>query len=407
MVEIISCSDGGLAIGGFSHLSSRSNDFVLIKTDSSGDLYWVRTYGTSSNEHLHALAKCQDNGFLLLGERDFDIPWLLRIDSSGDEMWNKTYPQVNQDVSSLDDIVELPNGDIVTAGKLKMEGQNYTQAWIYRLDFDGNVVWSRFHGNTSNSLVCTAIASCENGDIMMFGNSYRPEDGEGNFWGMRLNGSGDIIWERIYDKAGHEFLMSGLETHDGGFAMTGRWEPEGWPTFPNRVYSIRTDSHGVLLWNRTYADNDQRFPTQESTSGVDIVQCEDNGFAMFGWTHSISNKGQNLWLVRTDESGEKLWANTLIRDSLDFPKSMVNQGARFAALATTTDSPVASEYDTMLVFFYDINPLNQSTSATTPTPFDLTNLVIFSGASMIVAIPILYWIVRRRKTSPANAVRTG
>ncbi len=405
MVEIVTCGDDGLAIGGYSFFTSqRANDFVLIRTDRYGDLYWIRTYGSSSNEYLHALVKCQDNGFLLVGEK-YDylgtyIPWILRVDSSGDQMWNKTYLSEDQDFSSLDDIAELSNGDIVTAGSLRIEGLNFTQAWVCKLDFNGTVIWSKTYGNESHSVACRTITSCKNGDLMMFGNSYRKEDGGGNFWGMRLNGSGEKVWERIYDKVGHESLSSGLETDDGGFVMTGRWEPEGWPAYQNRMYSIGTDSNGVLLWSKYYTDSEEEYSIRESTSGIDIIQCEDKGFAILGYTDSLAANTQNLWLVRIDESGEKLWSNTLFRDYLDFPKSLVNQSSRFIALATTIEGPVASDYDTMLVFFDDIDPLNQSTGTTTPEPFGLSNLIIISGTGVIVAIPILYWINRRRKISP-------
>jgi hypothetical protein len=404
MVKMVLCSDGGLAIGGYSYFGShREYDFILIRAEQDGDLFWIQTYGSETTEYLNGFTECDDGGFLLVGTREFGTPWILRVDSSGRALWNHTYLPENADSAELNDIIELPNWTIMAAGFQRTEGQSDSKAWVLNLNRNGTQISSMTFGNSSQSQECKSLALCQNQDIIFFGNSYG-HDGTGfDVWIMRTNSTGHLIWEKNYNTVGNDHFSSGKQTLDGGFIMTGRWEASSYPPWEYRMFAIRSDPNGNLMWYKNYTGSERHigpdeFSTPESTAGTDIVECEDNGFAIIGATNSFANFfPKNLWLVRTDVSGNLVWSNTLKRDSSDWPESIVRRDyGGFIVLATTRENMIASNYDTMLAFFSDAAPLNQTTTSALLSLDSITVLTIIAGAGIIVTLPLLYR--RRRRT---------
>jgi len=407
-VGMISCKDGGLAIGGYSYFySPRGYEFVLIKTDQNGYLEWIQTYGTSNNEYMHSLTECADGGFLLVGKIASGQGWILRIDSYGRQLWNHTFNPESVDYLNLYDIKELPSGEIIAAGNIKEEGSDHYDAWLVRLDSNGTLISSTTFNNASKSETCKSLILCQNGDIMMVGSSGGYQDFGIDFWMMRLSISEDVIWEKSFCELDHQHFSSAKETHDGGFVLTGTWEVDTFGPWDFSMYVVRTDSSGDLLWNRNYTGSeehlgpdDSRLP--EDTSGEDIIECDDNGLAIVGATNSYANYfPKNIWLVRTDEFGNPIWNNTVKRDSQESPKAMVQSyTGRFIVLSETKEREPSSEDDTLLVFINDINPLNETTTPTTPNLSDITTIAIASivGIGLIAVFTLSYNKFGKRKS---------
>ena len=404
VVEAISCNDSGLAIGAYCYFGgSREYDILLIKTDYKGNLLWVQTYGTDDSEYLHGLTECADKGFLIIGEIKRDIPWFLRIDSSGNMMWNKTYG-VNADFARMNDIIELPNKEILAAGELRLEGQDTTKAWLVRLDSNGTIISSTTFGNESQSITCSSLALCQNSDIMLLGHSRDDGNTGSDFWMMRLSHSEQKIWEKTYYNMGNEFYSSSRETHDGGFVLVGTWEEDEYTFADFRMYAICTDSTGNLMWNMSYSGSEEHLGPDdhrlsESTSGLDIIQCDDNGFAIVGATNSFANYfPNNIWLVRTDESGQPVWNNTVKTDTRDYPRSIVkHKYGGFTVIGKTRMNSTDPNNNLLLVYISDIDPANLTTSSTTPGFNEFGGFVIGGaiGGGVIVTIALLWYRNRR------------
>ena len=133
------------------------------------------------------------------------------------------------------------------------------------------------------------------------------------------------------------------------------------------MYLLRTDSFGNLLWNKTYSETEENSSSGfKMTSGVDVVECDDNGFAITGATASGAKYfPNNIWLVRTDESGTPLWNITRESDVHDSPRAMAPMGnTSFIIVASTCESSISNEYDTMVVMVDDRAPTTTSSSTT-------------------------------------------
>ncbi|GAB6135205.1 CGP-CTERM sorting domain-containing protein [Thermococcus prieurii] len=90
-----------------------------------------------------------------------------------------------------------PNGDIIVAGETDSFGAGATDAWVLRLDANGNVIWQKTYGGSSWDYA-NAVAITENGDIIVAGKTDSFGAGEGDVWVLRLDANGNVIWQKTY-----------------------------------------------------------------------------------------------------------------------------------------------------------------------------------------------------------------
>lgn len=86
-LAIMQAGDGGFLIGGATESNSAGeNDILLIKTDFTGNVSWVRQYGDENNDRPLVLKQATDGGYLILGNTDFggiQSLLLIKTDKTG------------------------------------------------------------------------------------------------------------------------------------------------------------------------------------------------------------------------------------------------------------------------------------------------------------------------------------
>jgi len=108
-------------------------------------------------------------------------------------------------------------------------------------------------------------------------------------------------WQRTYDGPGYDGGWSVQQTTDGGYIITGytySFGP-GTPSYSN-VYLVKTNASGDTLWTRTYggARNDR---------GNSVQQTSDGGYIVAGFTWSFGVGADDVYFVKTDAQGDTLW----------------------------------------------------------------------------------------------------
>ena len=92
-----------------------------------------------------------------------------------------------------------------------------------------------------------------------------------------------------------------LQTNDEGYALAGYTNSFG--AGGKDFWLVKTDSVGNQLWNKTYGG-----PGDEVAYSV--IQTNDEGYALAGYTNSFGAGGKDFWLVKTDSVGNQLWNKT-------------------------------------------------------------------------------------------------
>ncbi|MHA2225311.1 MAG: hypothetical protein ACXAC8_08915 [Candidatus Hodarchaeales archaeon] len=140
----------------------------------------------------------------------------------------------------------------------------------------------------------------------------------------------------IYSRDGFSALV---QTTDGGFALAGWTESFGAGMVD--MWLVKTNVTGNVTWNQTYGGTD---PDEANA----LVQTVDGGFALAGWTGNTSTT-RDMWLVKTDTNGMMTWNQSYGGPDKDIAYSLVQTGDDGFALAGSTESFGAKNVDMWLV----------------------------------------------------------
>ncbi len=162
IADLVGLSTGELVLGGWTRSSSAGEaDYCLQKTDSVGALIWSRTYGTYQNEIGRSLCMTVGGGFLLVGTHaessgSDPVAFALRTDQDGDSIWARSFGTNFQSSTSYD-VVRIDNEDAYVMCGNYSDGSE-VNAWLVRLDAQGDTVWTRRYGPSGANNVESALA---------------------------------------------------------------------------------------------------------------------------------------------------------------------------------------------------------------------------------------------------------
>jgi len=166
-------ADGGYIVVGFTNFFNTSGFGAwVLKLDSSGNIVWQRVYDSSGDAILNAVQQTSDGGYIVAGHRnpDFAITgrdgWVLKLDANGNVLWQRTYGS-----SGFDDIRSLErtrDGGHVAAGYTESFGAGGGDAWVLKIDATGNIVWQKTYGSTAKDQA-NSIRSTQDGGYVMAG----------------------------------------------------------------------------------------------------------------------------------------------------------------------------------------------------------------------------------------------
>ncbi|MEZ2413805.1 hypothetical protein ACA086_02500 [Muriicola sp. E247] len=364
--SVISTSDGGYAIFGFSNstdgdLTGKTtavNDYWLLKTDAAGTLLWSRTYGGTKDDQGQAVVETSDGGFAITGyamsddgdasnNEGFHDNWILKLDPQGNVEWEQSFGFSGHDHSY--DLVETQDGgffftgflDITSARADGYTDKSYTltrhgvgEFWGTKLDSNGELQWRKYFGGTNNDRA-HAVVSAHDGGYVMAGFSESDDfdisdpRGSYDFWVVKIDSEGEFVWERSYGGSGIDIAQDITKTEDGGYIITGStisMDGDVAATHGgSEVWVIKIDAQGNLLWERTFGGSD--FEAAES-----IRPTADGGFVVIGNAKSTdqdvkTNAGQNdLWVLKIDTQGRLEWEQAYGGTELEFGFDAIETG---------------------------------------------------------------------------------
>lgn len=210
------------------HGTAGYTDGVLMKLDAAGNIQWSKCFGGSKNEELLDMEIINGRTYLAgyANSTDGDIPpqqknydvWLLALDANGNKIYSKVYGGSQNDVAYS--MTRGNNGTLTLAGYTTSDDGDVSGAkgsqdyWVININpANGNLNWQKVLGGTDADYANSVITDAD-GSYIVGGISYSDNGdvanplGEGDYWIVKLNTSGNIVWKQNIGGGGNDNLRS-------------------------------------------------------------------------------------------------------------------------------------------------------------------------------------------------------
>ncbi|MFH1353838.1 MAG: hypothetical protein ABIH36_00985 [bacterium] len=304
-----------------------STDLYLFKTDENGEKLWEKTFGGESTDIARSVQQTSDGGYIIAGSYQS-----YRIENEAIPEDTKVEKERLQNILvRWDDEHRRPNPFYLIGSEI----------YIVKTDASGNMIWEKTFGDYYDENAYSVQQTSDGGYIIVgdtasFGISpYTAKElvqsAPTDIYLLKIDANGNEQWNKVFGGKYTDVGYSIQQTSDGGYIITGyavqtsRKEPyiyqgyEGGPGITD-VYLIKIDSGGNKLWEKTFGED------YTDEVAFSVQQTSDGGYILTGLSgvtgekDSTNSSNIDVYLLKTDENGNKLWEKKFERRKYEWSK---------------------------------------------------------------------------------------
>ncbi len=286
--DIYPTRDGGYVITGNTrsfqpnvHAKDKKKEVLVMKIDKKGEVQWAKTYGGKNHDYGFCIRQTLDGGYIVVGETNSfgaassDL-YILKLDSEGNVQWTKRSGGKNLDYAF--EIVETYDG-YVLAGETNTFGAGEYDIFLMKMDKDGEIQWTKTYGGVSQDYGYDLEYTADEGFILT-GSSFSFGLGQLDYYIIRLDKQGNILWSRVYGGSSFDQAHSVKELKDGDLLVAGFSSSFHNQLFGEDVYVLRLSPKGKVKWSKVYGGKfgDYAVYALESKKGDFLIAGETASF---------------------------------------------------------------------------------------------------------------------------------
>jgi hypothetical protein len=298
-------ADGGYAIGGVLWRAGGGQSYLyLVKTDALGRKAWSSTFKKGDVNRANALGQTAEGGYILAGTTwssgGRSDIYLLKTDNEGRRLWSAVYGGKGKEEGH--GVRQTADGGFVVCGHTDSLGQGKDDVFLMKIDEHGKEIWQRTYGGRGKDQAFSVGLTLEGGYIIC-GLTDSFGQGSEDVYLIKTDNLGKRVWSKTFGGRGRDWGKRVGQDPDGGYILAGTTWPAGQSHCD--IYLIKTDAEGRKLWDKTLG-------TRYGDYAYALEESLDGGYVVAGNTWPAGSLGESkVYLVKTDGRGEMAWARTL------------------------------------------------------------------------------------------------
>jgi len=327
---------------------------ISVKAQSPA-IQWTRSLGGSNDEFPGDLQLTKDGGYIITGatkSTDGDVTgyhygastydiWVVKLDSIGKISWERAFGGTGEERYYGKNIRQTTDGGYIFSGTTWSNNGDIlgnhggADIWVVKLDNLGNISWQKCYGGPGRETSAGIQQTIDGGYIIAGTADYVGGDvtavkGGYDYWVIKLNDTGKIVWQKCYGGTGIERASGVIQTADRGYVVTGSSQSTdgdvtGLHGLNDDIWLVKLNDTGKLMWQRCYGSLNLDWCN-------DICEAPDGNFVMTGSvgggkTGDVTDSfGSNdLWILKVNkEGGAIIWQKTYGSHSADEGASIKN-----------------------------------------------------------------------------------
>jgi hypothetical protein len=249
--------------------------------------------------------------------------WVVKLDGYGNKRWDRSFGGLGGDF--LESIGQTGDGGFVFGGtafngyiwsidesfNLLVGSEDFL---VVRTDDTGRTLWQQYLGGSDRESF-TGLSVVNNNGVMIAGNSVSPPSnsktdslfGGYDVWTAFLDSAGNKVWDRSFGGTSTDQINLARRTADGGMILCGVTSSDisGNKTSPtygwNDVWLVRLNANGDKLWDQTLGGS-------FIDTAVEIFEMPEGGFMVgCGSWSPVSGNRTNPPLDPSPINGGDFW----------------------------------------------------------------------------------------------------
>lgn len=271
-------------------------------TDTCGATF-QKTFGLpQGNDEGFDMVRSADGGYIAVGQSAVNgntnhDGLVMKFDNKGSLLWSKTLGGAQHDF--LSQVVATPDGGCVAAGATNLNGTGMEDCWLVRLDGSGNIVWQKRYFVSGNAGRVHALTQTSDGGFA-FSGTFPFTPGLSDWMVVKLDANGNIQWQKKLGSGNSDSGTGMVEDNHGGsgLVVSGILYSSSWY---DAVISKLDLTTGNLVWTKAY-DFDSRAnwtgPIYKVADGLIFNAINADGY--------FSDNAKPA-ILKTDFNGNVLW----------------------------------------------------------------------------------------------------
>ena len=295
--SIIQTKDGGYIIAGFIWtVYASKQDICVIKLDESGNIEWEKTFDKDEHDIPYSIIQTKDGGYAIAGGTGKRFwgevnCWVIKLDAKGNMEWDNNFGGTGWD--EIYSIIQTKDGSFITTGCVWSKGAGRGDVRVAKLNKRGNLVWDKTFGGSENDET-RSIVQTEDGGYVVAGFTVSEDTGDRDIWIIKLDKEGNKVWDRTFGGTSEDWANSIIQNKNGDYIVAGWTKSIG--VGKTDVWIIKLNKRGDLVWDKTFGGS-------ENDEAHSIIQTNDGGYAVTGWTKSKGTGNADVWVIKLDENG--------------------------------------------------------------------------------------------------------
>ena len=371
-------TDGSVIISG----TKNQKDALISKFDGNGNNLWqvtasnggiafdVVVLSDSSSVAVGYYSGTASFGSTTLTSAGNNDVFVAKISPTGQFLWAKSFGGVGNDsgwgiAKSSDDSVVITGSKegVASFGSNSLDGGQYSEAFIAKLDSSGNVLWAKDF-DSSAVTKSNDIAVLTDGSIAITGSVKASSGGSftGIVGGSALSNANGIYLSKL-DSDGTFLWTKNFSTASNPWGQAAGW---GVATLPNGGIAVSGNYYATTSFGATNLE--VSFPDSNNSPEVFVASLASDGSV--NWAKSLNGKDHNYgYGLGTSVAGDIYLTGNSFGDAyLDSKKIFTASGAG--------STPYVSKLSVNGEWSYpeiDINVSKESVGEGEPIVFDVTS----------------------------------
>lgn len=260
--------------------------------------------------------------------------WIVKLSSDGDLIWSRVFNASSEDY--LFSAAEVNDGYVVAGYTHQTDFfPAVYYGWLVKISVDGDLVWYRHLGGSSNDSLRSVISVDGGSGILAAGNTQSGGEGLTDGWLIKLDLGGNVIWSKTLGSSSQEFFES-ISAGPDGYLVTGNLNGNGW--------LLNFDHNDNLIWSKNLGGG--------SGNALRVSVAVADGYIAAGEAYSFGGGLNDGWLIKLDLDGKKVWSRTMGGANTDYFSSVASLPGG-GVLAAGSTSSLASHQEGWLAWLND------------------------------------------------------